>query len=68
MLTAGPMGSDGGACRLLCVNCPRVSLTSREESVAMLLTAIVWSVSSRSAEALAALKPPAPREFLLLTS
>ena len=31
MLTAGPMGSDGGACRLLWVNCPRVSFTMREE-------------------------------------
>ena len=38
------------------------------ESVAMLLTAMVWSVLSRSAEALAAFRPPAPREFLLLTS
>ena len=37
MLTAGPIGSDGGAFRLLFVNCPRVSFTMRGESVAMLL-------------------------------
>ena len=34
----------------------------------MLLTAMVWSVSSKSAEAVGALKPPAPRELVLLTS
>ena len=33
--------SEGGAAKLLCVNCPRVSLTNRDERVAMLLTAIV---------------------------
>src|ERR1041385_9448929 len=62
MLTAGPIGSAGRAFRSLCVNWPRVSLTRRGESVATLLTAIVWSVSSKPAEALAALRPPAPRE------
>ena len=34
MLTAGPTGSEGGAARLLLVNCTRVSLTIREERVA----------------------------------
>ena len=29
ILTAGPIGSEGGAFRLLLVNCPRVSLTRR---------------------------------------
>ena len=53
MLTAGPIGSVGSACRLLCVNWPRVSFTVRGESVTMLLTATVWSVLSRPAEALA---------------
>ena len=68
MLTAGPIGSVGGACRLLWVNCPRVSFTMRDERVAMLLTAMVWSVLSRPADAVAALNAPAPRELLLWTS
>ena len=68
MLTAGPMGSVGSACRLLYVNWPRVSLTVRGESVAMLLTATVWSVLSRPAEAVTAFNAPAPRELLLWTS
>ena len=65
MLTAGPIGSVGSACRLLWVNWPRVSLTVRGESVAMLLAATVWSVLSSPAEALAALSAPAPRELSL---
>ena len=67
MLTAGPIESEGGAARLLLVNCPRVSLTIRGESVTMLLKATVWSVSSKLAEAVAALNPPAPRELMLVT-
>ena len=46
------------------MNWPRVSLTVRDEKVEMLLAATVWSVSSRSAEAVGALRPPAPRELL----
>jgi len=65
MLTAGPIGSVGGASRLLRVNCPRVSFTVRGESVRILLAAIVWSVSSSPAEALAAFNAPAPRELSL---
>ena len=41
IVTAGPTGSVGSALRLLCVNCPRVSLTVCGESVATLLTAMV---------------------------
>ena len=41
MLTAGRWDRSAGACRLLFVNCPRVSFTMRGESVAMLLTATV---------------------------
>ena len=41
---------------------------SRGEIVATLLTAMVWSVLSKPAEALAAFNPPAPREFPLWTS
>ena len=33
----------------------------------MLLMATVWSVSSRLADALGALNPPAPREFTAVT-
>ena len=47
---------------------PRVSFTVRGESVTTLLTAMVWSVLSSPAEALAAFSPPAPRELLLSTS
>ena len=43
MLTAGPIGSVGGACRSLWVNCARVSLTVRDASVSVLLTAMAWS-------------------------
>ena len=65
---ARPIGSVGKAARLLRMNCPRVSLTVREEMVATLLTATVWSVLSRPAEALTAFSAPAPRELLLWTS
>ena len=41
MLTAGPIGSVGGACRSLWANCARVSSTVRGDSVSVLLTAIV---------------------------
>ena len=41
MLTAGPIGSVGGAFRSLYANCARVSLTVRGDSVSVLLTAIV---------------------------
>ena len=41
MLTAGPMGSEGGAERLLLVNCTRVSFTMLGESVRILLAATV---------------------------
>ncbi len=67
MLTAGPIGSEGGASKVLLQNCPRVSFTSRGENVATLLNARTWSVSYRLAEAVGALSPPAPREFWLLT-
>lgn len=68
MLTAGPMGSVGSACKLLYVNCPRVSLTVRGERVTTLLTAMVWSVLSSPADALTAFNAPAPRELLLWMS
>ena len=41
MLTAGPIGSVGGAARSPCANCARVSSTVRGESVSVLLTATV---------------------------
>ena len=41
MLTAGPIGSLGGAFRSLSVNCPRVSFTVLGDSVSVLLAAIV---------------------------
>ncbi len=39
ILTAGPTGSVGGASRSPYANCARVSLTVRDESVHVLLTA-----------------------------
>src|SRR4051794_27019662 len=39
MLTAGPIGSDGGAFRSPCTNCARVSSTVRADSVHVLLRA-----------------------------
>ncbi len=68
MLIDGPGSSLGGASRLLCVYCPRVSFSVREEIVKMLLRAIVWSVFSRFVEAVVAFNAPAPRELVLLTS
>src|SRR5262249_23994716 len=68
MLTAGPTGSVGGACRLLKVTCPRVSCTVRGESVNILLTAIVWSRLSTPADAETAFRAPAPRVLPLWTS
>src|SRR5215831_18984039 len=68
ILTAGPIGSDGGACKSLNTIWPRVSLTVRELNVATLPIAIVWSRLSNPADALAALSAPAPREFGLFTS
>jgi hypothetical protein len=63
MLTAGPMASVGGALRSLDANCARVSLTVREDRLAVLLKATVRSMLSRAAEAVGALNPPAPREL-----
>src|SRR6185437_15554199 len=67
MLTAGPMGSDGGAFKSLFQNWARVSFTARGDRVKTLLSAKIWSVSARFAEAVDALSPPAPREFTLVT-
>ena len=47
---------------LLYANCARVSLTVVDDSDQMLATEIVRSVLSRPAEALGALRPPAPRD------
>ncbi len=63
MLTAGPIGSVDGALRSLYVNCARVSLTVRGDSVQVLLTAAAWSTLSSPADADGALRPPAPRAF-----
>ena len=67
MLTAGPIGSVGGALRSLNVNCARVSFTVRGESVIVLLNAAVRSTFSSPADAVAVLSPPAPREFADVT-
>ena len=68
MLTAGPIGSLGGAFRSPYAICARVSFTVREESVIVLLNATVWSMLSSAADADGALIPPAPRELSDVTS
>src|SRR5471030_74362 len=68
MLTAGPMGSVGGALRSLNAYCARVSFTVRDESVSVLLNASVRSTLSSPADALGALSAPAPRELPDVTS
>src|SRR3982751_6124650 len=68
MLTAGPIGSVGGASRSLYAHCARVSRTVRLESVSVLLIAMVWSTLSSPADAVGALSPPAPLELRELTS
>ena len=47
MLTAGPIGSDGGASRSPRANCARVSSTVRGDRISVLPTAKVWSTLSR---------------------
>src|SRR5688572_26844257 len=63
MLTAGPIGSEGGALRRLCANCARVSNSTVGETTKVLPSASDWSVLVSAAEADGALKPPAPLEF-----
>ena len=41
MLTAGPIGSLGGACRSLRVTCARISLTVRDDRLIVSLNATV---------------------------
>src|SRR5581483_572888 len=65
--TAGPIGSLGGAFRSLRVNCARVSFTVVDERLHVLLNPTVCSTLSRPADAVDALKPPAPREFCEVT-
>jgi len=48
MLTAGPMGSVGGASRSEWVNCARVSLTVRDPIVSVLPNARAWSLLSEA--------------------
>ena len=67
MLTAGPMGSEGGACQIAVGELRRgFRSPGADDSVAILLAATVWSVSSRFADAVGALSPPAPRELMLV--
>ena len=63
MFTAGPTWSLTGASSLLRVYWKRASLIERVDSVARLLTAIVWSRLFTFVPRLTELSPPTVREL-----
>src|SRR3954469_17472844 len=67
MVTAGPVGSVGGASRSLCAICARVSLTVFDDNVQVLPNASEWSPLASPVDALGALSAPTPREFADVT-